>query len=716
MLKHTLPLLLVLLVSNAFSSQAQVLSPRDFKHYIDKFNEDDEGLYFNDVPGTKMISNGKAWGFLEKNIPFFECPDKEIERVYYFRWWSFRKHIKRTESGHVVTEFLPKVGWAGKYNMIVCPAGHHFREGRWLRDPKIMRDNMIFWLRDPEAPAHRYSFWAADSLLQLNAVHPDDDFLISLLPDLIRNYRKWEQEKRQPDGLFAQTANSDGMEIALGGDGKRPTINTYMYSDAKGIAEIARLANERETAESFEKDAERIRNLVLEKLWDDDAKFFKVLNGNPERLVDAREQLGYVPWYHKLPPKEKGYEIAWRQLMDPKGFYAPFGPTTVEQRHPRFTVQYVGHDCQWNGPSWPFATAQTLTALANVLHEYPQDHVTKKDYFETLKIYAKCHRFRQIPPKQETVPAIRDSSDGVVKRHTWWSEKNLGTKQWVQYDFPEAVELDAMEFYWYVDNAGCALPKDYSVLYKNGDEWKPVQNRGQSPIERDKFNRVEFEAISSKSFRLEVQAASGKSAGLLEWKALTGEKNLAGRAKPTASYTDVYSGTTDALNDEQRAPVLLPTLETQRCWIDENLNPYTGDWMARTIHRLNALRQGQDPQKTWERGIDYNHSTFCDLIISGLVGIRFDHEGRIVVDPLLPENTWDWFCLDRVPCRGMNLTILWDKTGNKYGKGKGLRVYDGDKLLGGTETLSPIILSSVPPDIPPSSSLPSNSTTRAGLP
>ena len=56
--------------------------------------------------------------------------------------------------------------------------------------------------------------------------------------------------------------------------------------------------------------------------------------------------------------------------MDPQGFQAPFGPTTAERRHPGFAVSYEGHECQWNGPSWPFATSVTLTALANVLNDY----------------------------------------------------------------------------------------------------------------------------------------------------------------------------------------------------------------------------------------------------------------------------------------------------------------------------------------------------------
>ena len=83
-----------------------------------------------------------------------------------------------------------------------------------------------------------------------------------------------------------------------------------------------------------------------------------------------RELHGYTPWYFNLP--DPGRESAWKQLLDPQGFAAPFGLTTAERRHPKFAVAYAGHECQWNGPSWPYATSVTLTALANLLNNYNQ--------------------------------------------------------------------------------------------------------------------------------------------------------------------------------------------------------------------------------------------------------------------------------------------------------------------------------------------------------
>jgi len=500
-----------------------VLRPDDYRHYVEAFNAADEALY------VQHVDNASAWDFLKGNVPLFACPDAGLEKTYYFRWWTFRKHIKETPDGFVITEFLPKVGWAGKHNTISCPAGHHFREGRWLRDPKYLDDYAVFWFRKGGAP-RRYSFWAADALYHRALATGDFARAVDLLPDLIANYEAWEKSRLEPDGLFWQIDDRDGMECSIGGSGhrgqgKRATINSYMYGDARAIAAIADLAGKPEIAREYRAKAERIRRLVLEKLWDEKAGFFKVLpRGENAEVVDVRELHGYTPWYFHLPPEGKGYEVAWKQLTDPKGFHAPFGPTTAEQRHPKFAVSYKGHECQWNGPSWPFATSVTLTALANVLNDYPQDAVTKADYVETLKIYAKSHRLK------------RDNGSVVA-------------------------------------------------------------------------------------------------------------------------------------------------------WIDENLNPHTGDWIART--RLKAWKNGTwDPGKGGvERGKDYNHSTFCDLVIAGLVGLRPRADETVVVHPLVPDGTWDWFCLDNVLYHGRNLTILWDRTGDKYGKGKGLRVLADGRPIAHSETL-----------------------------
>ena len=59
-------------------------------------------------------------------------------------------------------------------------------------------------------------------------------------------------------------------------------------------------------------------------------------------------------------------------------------------------------------------------------------------------------------------------------------------------------------------------------------------------------------------------------------------------------------------------------------------------------------------------------------MITGLIGLRPRLDDTIEINPLIPADKWDWFCLDNVLYHGHNLTILWDKNGDRYHCGKGL--------------------------------------------
>lgn len=87
-----------------------------------------------------------------------------------------------------------------------------------------------------------------------------------LLPDLITNYAEWEKKRRDPNGYFWQYDGDDGMEAAIGGNGYRPTINSYMYGDAKAIATIAGLCDKPEVDAEFLKKAEATKQFTQTQL------------------------------------------------------------------------------------------------------------------------------------------------------------------------------------------------------------------------------------------------------------------------------------------------------------------------------------------------------------------------------------------------------------------------------------------------------------------
>ena len=204
-------LLLPCLIATATAAAGPaVLRPDAMREHVGTFNRNDHTHFGQAIP------NENAADWMAENVPLFECPDPDITEIYHFRWWTFRKHIKETDDGFVITEFLPKVSWSGKHNTISCPAGHHFREGRWLRNPRYLDDYAVFWFRKGGAP-RRYSFWAADSIDQQALATGDFTRAIDLLPDLVANYEAWEKSRLDPDGLFWQIDDRDGMEVSVGG-------------------------------------------------------------------------------------------------------------------------------------------------------------------------------------------------------------------------------------------------------------------------------------------------------------------------------------------------------------------------------------------------------------------------------------------------------------------------------------------------------------------
>src|SRR5262249_15304249 len=76
----------------------------------------------------------------------------------------------------------------------------------------------------------------------------------------------------------------------------------------------------------------------------------------------------------------------------------------------------------------------------------------------------------------------------------------------------------------------------------------------------------------------------------------------------------------------------------------------------------------------------YFHSCFNDLVITGLVGLRPRDDDVLEVVPLAPDS-WDYFALEDVPYRGHRVSVVWDRSGKRYGLGKGLHLLAGDNEL-----------------------------------
>ena len=496
---------LIIFNSNSFAQHVDnakpfILKVENFHHYVDYFNQmEDENI-------KQAIPDDSAWQWMKQNIPLFECPQQNFEEIFYFRWWTLRKHIKKTELGYVFTEFLIPRTYADKYNLIASALGHHIYESRWLHDSRYMNDDINIWYRGndgkPMKKLHFYSSWNIDALYNRFKVNGDKRFITGLVSDLESDYAAWEQDKKFKNGLFWQFDVRDGMEETISGGRKeknaRPSINSYMFGKAMALSAIESLAGHPEKAIQYKLKADSVKLLVENKLWNQKDGFFETLKQG-DTSANVKEEIGFLPWYFNLP--DTSFNRAWSSVSDPKIFEAPFGITTADRSSPQFRTHGCCK-CEWDGAVWPFATSQTLTAMANFLQSGNNATVNDSVYFKLLQTYVESQYYRGRP------------------------------------------------------------------------------------------------------------------------------------------------------------------------YIGEYLDEKTGYWL-----------KGDE-----ERSRYYNHSTFNDLIISGLVGIRPRADDILEINPLIPQNKWNWFCLDNVLYHGKIITVIWDKDGLKYKKGKGFSVWVNGKKVAANAT------------------------------
>jgi DUF1680 family protein len=110
------------------------------------------------------------------------------------------------------------------------------------------------------------------------------------------------------------------------------------------------------------------------------------------------------------------------------------------------------------------------------------------------------------------------ASDDPTWYFDWWPRR--GTTEWVEYAFARPTTVSEVEVYWFDDTGRgqVRVPASWRVLYKDGADWKPVAAQGPYGVEKDRFNRVTFDPVTTSGLRLEVTLQPEWSAGIQEWK------------------------------------------------------------------------------------------------------------------------------------------------------------------------------------------------------
>jgi hypothetical protein len=376
------------------------------------------------------------------NIPFFECSDKQIEQVYYYRWKLYKAHIRNVgDNSYVITEFINHVAWdRDPYCTINAASMHHIYEGRWLKNNHYM-DGYINYLYQDGGNDRRYSESIADAAFARYLVNADSGFIIKQLDSMQRIYNEWFDHFDSGKNLYYIPAMPDATEYTIAsidasggkdgfddGEAFRPTINSYMYGNAMAIAHIAAMKGDTVTRREYLQKATALKATVEHSLWNDSLQHFtdrfKVNNQYVHNwdFIRSRELAGLIPWYFNLPSDLPAYNAAWKHVTDTTQLRGKFGLRTNEPTYQYYFKQFVFYQgqrgSQWNGPSWPYQTSQVITAMANLLNNYKQNVITASDYINILRPYAQQHF---LPDGKTDLVENYDPNNGGPIVYYYWS-------------------------------------------------------------------------------------------------------------------------------------------------------------------------------------------------------------------------------------------------------------------------------------------------------
>ena len=110
-------------------------------------------------------------------------------------------------------------------------------------------------------------------------------------------------------------------------------------------------------------------------------------------------------------------------------------------------------------------------------------------------------------------PSFEPTSSNVGTGKGWgnWSQ-DVGSEHYVGYTWDEAVTVGGADIYWYDDGGGLQVPSKLRMQYLDANgAWQDVNitTPFESSIAKNKYNRVEFDRVTTTRLRLYVTVRSG---------------------------------------------------------------------------------------------------------------------------------------------------------------------------------------------------------------
>ena len=373
---------------------------------------------------TVFTDNAAAFNrWFADNVPALKIGNADMKKLYLYRWFVVKRAIHEARRVIAKHEYprrtvyeSPTGSW---FNCVIgLPVPVHVQEMAWMRDPGVVRDDLLNWCERVQG-YDGYIQFTGMTAARLLKNHPDRAFAEKIYAGVKRDAlaragggkghlpvqtSSWPTGAEYQPNFYQFTEKYGDKKWDYRHDvefRRQPTaaiirVDTCSFYAANllGAAKIAKTIGKDAESADLKERGEAILKSVKEKLWDEKLGLF--LAAEPTTLALADEAACYdsfTPYMFGMV-EEKKYFAAFDKFCDPEWFWDDFPISTCAKTCPMYSPDnmIIGpseatprkehrYGCCWNGPTWHYANSLAAEAFGEVALREPSRRAKWVEFF-----------------------------------------------------------------------------------------------------------------------------------------------------------------------------------------------------------------------------------------------------------------------------------------------------------------------------------------------
>ncbi|MDF2959219.1 MAG: hypothetical protein K0S39_954 [Paenibacillus sp.] len=392
----------------------------------------ESGLTIDEVVESQQIEF-QSWF---KKAPSFESSDPVLNKTWKYRWFLLRHNLSDPQYGHLSHPLFyegrshkkskkpfSKGGWEFS-KLINLSVPLHIMDARWYHDPVYCEgalQNMkaapgadgMFRCLTVDTIMHSFANFSCWAAYQLYLVHRNAEMVTEMLPAMKLNVTAWNEvhgnetdhlliehkhtrtgKEYQPSYWYFHDFPKNPKDKQTYTHLKRVDRAIYHYLNTLAVAKLCEVTDDPE-ADAYYRQADNIKQDILEKMWDEDSQYFYDLHYQTDEKALVKNIVGIYPGWAQIIDNRFNGMI--EHLFNEQEFHTKCTFPSVSIDCPAYAKdggwmgQFVKgrNGCVWDGPTWPYTNSIALDALAR--ESKRRNHQFDSRFAHYLREYSFLH-------------------------------------------------------------------------------------------------------------------------------------------------------------------------------------------------------------------------------------------------------------------------------------------------------------------------------------